>query len=46
MGAVPLPITAIVDLNTLDFWLARGEFLVPPGNREYVRLPLKGRLRP
>ena len=44
MGAVRLPITvhtALVDLNTLEFRLAEGEFLSPPGNRDYVTLPMK-----
>ena len=44
MGAVRLPITVhtvIADLDTLDFWFAPGEFLLPPGNRDYVRLPVK-----
>jgi len=44
MGAVRLPITvhtAILDLNALDFWFAPGDFLSPPGNRDYVKLPLK-----
>jgi hypothetical protein len=44
MGSVRLPITVhtvIVDLSTLDLWFAAGEFLLPPGNRDYVRLPLK-----
>ena len=44
MGAVRLPITvhtAIADLNTREFWLAEGEFLSPPGNHDYVKLPMK-----
>ncbi len=44
MGAVRLPITVhtvIADLNTLDFWFAAGEFLSPPGHRDYVKLPMR-----
>jgi len=44
MGAVRLPITihtVIADLNTLDFWFASGEFLSPPGRRDFVKLPMK-----
>lgn len=44
MGAVRLPITvhtAVFDLNTREFWFAPGEFLSPPGNRDYVKLPLE-----
>jgi hypothetical protein len=44
LGAVRLPITvhtAILDLNALDLWFASGDFLLPPGNRDFVKLPLK-----
>jgi len=44
MGAVRLPITVysvVADLDTLDFWFARGEFLTPPHARDYVQLPMK-----
>jgi len=43
MGAVRLPITVhtvIADLNTMDFWYAPGELLSPPGNRDFVKLPV------
>jgi len=48
MGAVRLPLTVhtvIVDLNTLDFWYASGQFLSPPGNHDYVKLPVGEWLR-
>jgi len=48
MGSVRLPITvhtAVADLNTLELWFASGEFLSPPGNRDYVKLPLAEWLR-
>ncbi|MHC4778567.1 MAG: C45 family autoproteolytic acyltransferase/hydrolase [Planctomycetota bacterium] len=48
MGAVRLPITVhtvIVDLDTLDYWFASGAFLSPPGNRDYVELPVASWLR-
>jgi len=48
MGAVRLPITVhtvIADLNTLDFWFAAGEFLSPPGNHDFVKLPMAEWLR-
>ncbi|MFB3891626.1 MAG: C45 family autoproteolytic acyltransferase/hydrolase [Phycisphaerae bacterium] len=44
MGAARLPITVhtvIADLTTMDFWYAPGEFLSPPGPRDFVRLPMK-----
>jgi len=49
MGAVRLPITVhtvIADLHTLDFWYAPGAYLSPPGNRDYVKLPVKDWLAP
>ncbi len=49
MAAARLPITvhtAIADLDTLDFWLARGEFLTPPSKRDFAKLPLRRWLLP
>jgi hypothetical protein len=45
MGAVRLPVTVhpvIADLDALEFGYAPGEFLSPPGNRDYVKLPVRG----
>lgn len=44
MGAVRLPITvhtAIADLNARELWYAPGGYLNPPGNRDFVKLPLR-----
>lgn len=44
MGAVRIPITVhtvVANLNTREFWYAAGAFLQPPGNRDYVRLPVR-----
>ncbi len=44
MGAVRLPITVhtvIADLNTREYWFAPGDYLLAPGNRDFVKLPMK-----
>lgn len=44
MAAVRWPITVytvIADLNTLEFWLATGEFLSPPNRDDFIALPMK-----
>ncbi|MBN1670890.1 MAG: hypothetical protein JXR37_07650 [Kiritimatiellae bacterium] len=48
MGAVRVPLTVhtvVADLNTLEFWYAPGEFMAPPGPRDFVKIPVKDWLR-